>query len=584
MEPPRDPSITFESLTFSDGQTVALGETDIVVLVGPNNSGKSEALRELEANVAAPSRRTVLHGAKLRKWGDSKTFQKYLEDNAKLVRVYGRYHYVGYKYEIDKEEIQRFDSDNVGKISRFFVLRSATDTRLSDSDPAKAIAYLKEKPEHPIHIVVLDPQLEAEISGYFKRAFGKDLMVFRAGGSEVPLLVGNKDDLPADAREFDPAFIEVVKDRTVELYRQGDGMRAFATVVLNMIAVRTQSVLLLDEPESFLHPPQARLLSELLANSRKRKSQIFIATHSPDILQGLIGSNEPVRVLRLTRDGRANRVHELNSKTSLDLARDPFTRFSGIFSAIFHQHVFICESDADCLFYNAILDASAAANEVRPDVLFVHGGGKHRLHKLASTAFKLGVPHSVIVDIDILNDEGTFRRIFESVGGQWNQVSKDWKALKTAVDQQRPAVTWDQAVSSVQSLVEKVRERSITLGQFVDAVKDVFRTNSPWEMVKRAGRSALPPGDATDRFDRVCERAAAVGLWIVPVGELEGFCRSSTSMKGAAWVESLLTTRELQTDPELAEARSFIGEVWRSTQLSSQIEAGDPPTSCGHQN
>jgi ABC-type hemin transport system ATPase subunit len=42
------PSITFESVTFSDGTTIQLGVSDIIVLVGPNNAGKSAMLRELE--------------------------------------------------------------------------------------------------------------------------------------------------------------------------------------------------------------------------------------------------------------------------------------------------------------------------------------------------------------------------------------------------------------------------------------------------------------------------------------------------------------------------------------------------------
>ena len=43
------PAVTFESITFSDGTTIPLEPTDVVVLVGPNNAGKSAALRELEA-------------------------------------------------------------------------------------------------------------------------------------------------------------------------------------------------------------------------------------------------------------------------------------------------------------------------------------------------------------------------------------------------------------------------------------------------------------------------------------------------------------------------------------------------------
>ena len=38
------PSVTFGSITFSDGTMIELDPTDVIVLVGPNNAGKSFAL------------------------------------------------------------------------------------------------------------------------------------------------------------------------------------------------------------------------------------------------------------------------------------------------------------------------------------------------------------------------------------------------------------------------------------------------------------------------------------------------------------------------------------------------------------
>ena len=47
-----DPAVTFNSITFSDGTTISLEPNDVVVFVGPNNAGKSVALRELEGQVS----------------------------------------------------------------------------------------------------------------------------------------------------------------------------------------------------------------------------------------------------------------------------------------------------------------------------------------------------------------------------------------------------------------------------------------------------------------------------------------------------------------------------------------------------
>ena len=51
------PLIYFTSITFSDGTTINLGPSDVVVLVGTNNVGKSVALRELASFVRYQSSR-----------------------------------------------------------------------------------------------------------------------------------------------------------------------------------------------------------------------------------------------------------------------------------------------------------------------------------------------------------------------------------------------------------------------------------------------------------------------------------------------------------------------------------------------
>jgi hypothetical protein len=46
----------------------------------------------------------------------------------------------------------------------------------------------------------------------------------------------------------------------------------------------------IDEPEAFLHPPQARLIGSSLVQDRRDNRQLFIATHSADILSGVLNT------------------------------------------------------------------------------------------------------------------------------------------------------------------------------------------------------------------------------------------------------------------------------------------------------
>jgi energy-coupling factor transporter ATP-binding protein EcfA2 len=576
-EPPAEilrPRLSFESITFSDGTVLKFDDDDIVVFVGPNNAGKSAALRELEAWVARSNGGVVVHGATLRKTGSEQDLRAYLEANSQKSGVTGTVHYGGIGFSIHESHVQFFDQvQDRHPVAPFFAKRLATETRIQDSNPAPALALFQQPPNHPIHLLLMDEVLAADISGKFKHAFGKDLTPFRAGGSQFPLYVGNKPLPKAGKDELSREFIEELQKTNVPLESQGDGMRSFAAVVLHVLAAKTHSIQFLDEPEAFLHPPQARLLGRYIAENRRDQSQLFIATHSTDVLDGLIeGGANKVRIVRLRRDGSVNRVKELSNDQTSAVAKDTLTRFSGVFDGIFFEHVIICESDADCMFYQSLLTLPIISGDRRPDVLFVHSSGKHRMAKLASTLRALDVPVSVIADIDVLNEESVFRNLFESLGGNWPAISQNWTALSTAVLSQRPPLNAAQVAGMISAEIDGVTGTDPFPQTKETAIKRVFKTVSPWSSLKQSGRSAVPGGEATKHFDKMYSECAAVGLWIVPVGEIEGFCKSIGS-HGPGFVEKVLEERDLTSDPELKEAREFIASIWQRAR-----PAGPPPT------
>ncbi|MGH3626895.1 MAG: ATP-dependent nuclease, partial [Sciscionella sp.] len=324
----------------------------------------------------------------------------------------------------------------------------------------------------------------------------------------------------------------------------------------------THSIQFLDEPEAFLHPPQARLLGRYIAESRRQKSQLFIATHSTDILDGLLeGSSNSVRIVRLRRDGNVNRIKELGKEKTLAIAKDTLTRFSRVFDGIFFEHVIVCESDADCMFYQSILNLPSISGDRRPDVLFVHTAGKHRMANVASTLRALDVPVSVVADIDVLNEEGTFRTLIEGVGGNWSDIYPHWRAVSSAVIALRPPLNATQVAGMIASEISGVAGTDEFPSDKEAAIKRIFRTTSPWSSVKQSGRAALSGGETTRHFDKLCEQCGRLGVWIVPVGEVEGFCRSIGS-HGPGFVERILQERDLERDGELQEAREFILKLW----------------------
>ena len=75
------PSVTFETITFSDGTEITLDPTDVVVLVGPNNAGKSVALRELQGHVRGSGHGKAVTSAKLRHTGTEKGFRYFIDQH-----------------------------------------------------------------------------------------------------------------------------------------------------------------------------------------------------------------------------------------------------------------------------------------------------------------------------------------------------------------------------------------------------------------------------------------------------------------------------------------------------------------------
>jgi hypothetical protein len=549
-------------MTFSDGTTIGLEANDIVLFVGPNNAGKSVALRDIQEHVGVPSTRMVIKSAKLRRTGTKEDVLKLVQSHSRISGDSKNPQYSGYGFNFFVSLVEHAWLNDPAHMRSLFCLRIPTETRIIASNPPSAIAVLDQAPSHPIHMLYNDDRLEKRISGYFRQAFGEDLIVFRMGGSTVPLMVGKCPNMLPGEDRISTSYNERLRSATIPLIEQGDGMRSFATVILHMLAPDTPSMLLLDEPEAFLHPPQARLLGEFIAKERPVQAQLFIATHSPDVLQGLLNAaHGNLRVIRLQRDGAINRVKELDKTRARQLNSDPLMKFSSVLAGVFHQRVVVCESDGDCMFYSSVLDVPSVRGSQYPDVLFVHAGGKHRMAALAEALRALDVDVDVIADFDALNDEKVLEGLVRALGGNWELVRAEARPLKQAIEERKP---WLNA-AEVSKGVSEILQSSPVTGEFPKELRSqieaVFRKASPWDAIKDAGKAAVPAGQATQHYERLQAICNEFGLWFVPVGEVEGFCKTEGG-HGPSWVQHVMENHDLTTDPQLAEAREFIKRVW----------------------
>lgn len=560
----KKPTISIRSVTFSGGDVLAFDHDDIVVFVGPNNAGKSAALREMQQSISRHVAQNVIKDLVIERSGTADDLKSYLEANSQKTGSAVDFRYSGIGYSIHHSHVFLFEQgDDRGPVAGFFGTSVSTENRITASNAAGQIALYQDAPSHPIHLLLMNDILASKISKLFRHAFAQDLIPFRAGGGSFPLYVGEKPKLAAGEDELSRSFVENLRASAVPLEQQGDGMRSFVSVLLYVLAAGHHSVQFLDEPEAFLHPPQARLVGEFIARERQSKSQLFIATHSTDVLEGLIeGGADKIRIVRIQRDGTINRVKELSKAKTTAIVKDTLARYSGVFDGIFYQHVVICESDADCLFYSSLLNTKVISGDRRADVLFIHTSGKHRMAQLAETLRDLDVPVSVIADIDLIKEENAFKNLFEKLGGDWLLIESHFQSIKKSVEERRPPLNADQIASQIRNSLAGIGGNGDFPKTAESEIKRIFKTLSPWDDVKRAGRSALSVGQTVKHYDSLALKCAAVGLWLVPVGELEGFCRSIDGKHGPGFVAKVLEERNLEQDPELNEARDFVSAVW----------------------
>ena len=560
-----NPRASIKALIFSDDTPVELGQDDIVVIVGPNNAGKSAALRGIRdkfinRNAASVVIKFIAMATEgtvddLLAWLENTTRKNTSNPQDPIFNAMGAGIYKSQASGQWQNPANGFQS-----LARFFCFMLTADARLQAADPAPNIPIIREPPSHPIHYLQINDSLETRLSSQFQRAFGTELIVHRNAGNEVPLYTGERPKPGPGQDRVSYQYIQALEALT-PLKMQGDGMRSFAGVLLYTSTGR-ESVFLIDEPEAFLHPPQARLLGRMLVQEKQAERQLFIATHSGDVLRGIldIGSAN-VRVIRLRREGNVNITRVLNNAEIATLWNDPILRYSNILDGLFHEKVIVCEGDSDCRFYAAVADAlykAKGADVHQPDIMFVHVGGKARIATILRALAQVSVPVATILDFDALNEETILSGVVQAIGGEWASLEADWKVVKQAIDSKKPELSADEVRTQVETVLA-----SVGTGIFPDDAKNkiisILRRASPWQYAKEVGMQYVPSGTPSEALQRLMKKLQAIGVFLVEVGELEGLCKT-VGRHGPAWVNEVLK-RDLSTDPELDKARRFVQTV-----------------------
>jgi hypothetical protein len=289
----------------------------------------------------------------------------------------------------------------------------------------------------------------------------------------------------------------------------GDGVKCFTGLVAAVLSSRL-GILLIDEPEAFLHPPLARVLGRALGRlARERQGSLIVGTHSAEFLMGCLESGSDTAIVRLGYEDGVATARQLPAADVQRLAQDPFLRSTDVLRALFHRGAVVCESDTDRVVYDEMNRRLLDQGRGVRDVLFLNTQGDSNVRNVVGSLRQLGVPAAAIVDLDVIR-------------------STVWHPLLAAcgVSQERR---------------RQLDPERLHLRDVFDALAKSAQAVGGPNPLKRGGIEAL---DAKDRVraEALLGELASYGLFLAPVGELEAWLGSvGATGEKSGWVTSLFS-------------------------------------------
>ena len=206
--------------------------------------------------------------------------------------------------------------------------------------------------------------------------------------------------------DYDASDYYSDESKALPIALQSDGTRAYSGLALELLA-GPESLLLIDEPEAFLHPTLSRMLGATVGRESSSK-QVIVATHSADFLLGCLESGTEVNIVRLTREGDVSQAHLLDRNSMRRMIYDPLLRSENIIGGLFHNVVVVVEGDSDQAFYREInyrIGACVNDSPIRGEI-FVNSHGISSEKRIVALMRDAGIPTPCIVDFDFLAKKG----------------------------------------------------------------------------------------------------------------------------------------------------------------------------------
>ncbi|BDW88388.1 ATP-dependent nuclease [Thalassospira tepidiphila] len=341
-------------------------------------------------------------------------------------------------------------------------------------------------PTGTLQVLIRDDHKREKIREILFDSFGEYFVIDPTSLGQLRIRMSPEKPVgPEVERSFTKEAIDF-QSRATPIEEKSDGVKAFTGIIQNIMA-GDPSVLLIDEPEAFLHPSLSfKLGKHVSIETRGTNKKVFASTHSASFVRGCIQSGAPVNIVRLTYRAGVPTVRILEHQDLENLMKDPLLRSTKAIEGLFSEFVVVCEADSDRAFYEEINERLAAARDDRaiPNCLFINAQNKQTIPSIVRPLREMGIPAVGIVDLDVLKD-----------GGQ------EWtKQLKSVFVPEPQHGSLAQDRKTVLALLDQA--------------------NADW---KRSGGISVLNGEGREACENLLQTLSSYGLFVVPTGELESW-------------------------------------------------------------
>lgn len=542
-----------------ENEKLLIETTPVTIFVGPNNSGKSKVLTEIQQYCGSGNKNQTF------KLIDDISFSEFTPDmqlkeieNHTLKPNVGEIINQGnilfgngiHRNQLPEKYPQQILSSPNGQKQNFcsyylsyktLKLDALNRISLIEQQP---LGDMQNSPSNNLAILFSDDDKRQEARRIIFDAFNLYFVLDPTNSGQLRIRLSKvPPENHLQERGLHKEAVEFHK-KALEITHASDGVKAFTGIITSIIAGNPK-VTILDEPEAFLHPSLSFKLGKEISNSAKiALNRLFVSTHSSNFLMGCIQSGSPINIVRLTYSNEVGTARILDKDKIKSLMRDPLLRSVGVLNALFYKYVVVTEGDSDRAFYQEINERliQYSPEKAIHNCLFINAVGKDTIWKIIKPLREMGIPAVGVYDIDILKNEGS---------------------------------NWTNALKS--SFVPEISHQP--LGQTRSLLKHKFGEIGK-NMKKEGGVNALPV-EEREAANNLFNQLEEYGMFTVRIGEVEHWLSDlNVNAHKSIWLSEMFQKMGSDsTNPEYV--KPTVGDVWQfmeniSNWMSNETRKGIP--------